>query len=726
MKRILMTAAILGLAACTFADDRPWLDTTLSDEARIEALLAAMTVEEKMGQLMYDAPGIDRLGIPSYNWWNEALHGVARTGRATVFPQPIGLAATFDEDLILRMGKAIANEARAKFNVAQAMGNRGRYAGLTFWSPNVNIFRDPRWGRGMETYGEDPFLQARLGGAFVRGLQGDDPGRLKTAACAKHYAVHSGPEALRHEFDAVPPRRDLFETYLPAFEALAGEGVECFMCAYNRVDGQPACGSDFLLQETLREQWGFKGHVVSDCWAIVDFYDHHKVSENAATASAWALKSGTDLNCGSAFGALPEALEQELITGDDIDTALRRLLGTKIKLGFFDPATPWDELGDDMVEADEHVAIAREAAQKSIVMLKNENDILPLKSDLNLLYVVGPQAANTGVLYGNYNGYSKDAVTILEGIAGRVSTGTSIQYNYGQLPFRENVNPIDWVTGGSYGADATIVVLGVSNLVEGEEGAAVASPTKGDRVDLGLPEAQVEFLRLLRGDHDKPLIVVLTGGSPIATPEVYDIADAVLFAWYPGQQGGNAVADILFGDVSPSGRLAITFPTSDKQLPPYEDYSMDGRTYKYMDEAPMYPFGFGLSFTRFAYGDVELSATTIQAGESVDVSVDVRNAGEQAADEVVQLYLSANEAAFDVPQASLVGFQRVHLEPGASKSVGFTIAPEQMRVFDPDGVSQIAAGSHTVHVGGVSPGSRGEALSGTSLSTSQFEVSTTR
>jgi beta-glucosidase len=624
------------------------------------------------------------------------------------------------------MGEAISNEARAKFNVAQAMDNRGQYAGLTFWSPNVNIFRDPRWGRGMETYGEDPFLQARLGGAFVRGLQGDNPARLKTAACAKHFAVHSGPEALRHEFDAVPPRRDLFETYLPAFEALAGEGVECFMCAYNRVDGQPACGSDFLLQETLREQWGFKGHVVSDCWAIVDFYEHHKASENAATASAWALKSGTDLNCGSAFGALPEALEQELITENDIDTALRRLLGTKMKLGFFDPATPWDELGDEMVEADAHVALAREAAQKSVVMLKNENNILPLSPDLRMLYVVGPQADNTGVLYGNYNGLSKDAVTFVEGIVGRVSNGTSVRYRYGQLPYRKNVNPMDWVTGVAASSDATIVVLGVSNLIEGEEGAAVASPTKGDRVDLGLPQAQVDFLRLLRGNHDRPLIVVLTAGSPIATPEVYEMADAVLFAWYPGQQGGNAVADILFGDISPSGRLAITFPTSDKQLPPYEDYSMDGRTYKYMDEEPMYPFGFGLSYTHFAYESVELSAGRINPGESLDVSVEVRNTGEQAADEVVQLYLSANDAGFAVPQASLVGFQRVHLEPGGSKSVGFTIAPEQMRVFDADGAPQIAAGMHTVHVGGVSPGSRGEALTGTSLSTSQFEVSTTR
>ncbi len=722
MSKGIFAGILLLLAFGVQAGDRVWLDTRLPDAERVEALLEAMTIEEKMAQLLDVAPGIDRLGILPYNWWNEALHGVARSGRATVFPQPIGLAATFDDDLIHRMAGAISDEARAKFNIAQSLGNYGRYAGLTFWSPNVNIFRDPRWGRGMETYGEDPYLQARMGTAFVRGVQGENPGRLKAAACAKHFAVHSGPEALRHEFDAIAPKRDLYETYLPAFEALVKEGVECVMCAYNRVDGAPACGDDFLLQETLRGEWGFKGHVVSDCWAIEDFHLNHKVTEDAATSSAWALKAGTDLNCGSAFNALPEALERGLVSEKDIDTALGRLLATKMKLGFFDPESEWDSLGEETVEADEHVALAREAAQKSIVLLKNANELLPLGKDIRNLYIVGPHAADSEILFGNYNGFSREMVTIVEGLVGKASAGTSVSYRYGQLPYSENVNPIDWVTGGASTADATVVVIGLSSLLEGEEGAAVASPKKGDRIDLNMPNAQLDFLKRLREDNDKPLIVVVTGGSPITMPEVDEIADAILFAWYPGQQGGNAVADIIFGDVSPSGRLPITFPASVNQLPPYDDYSMQGRTYKYMTETPLYPFGYGLSYSRFEYGDIGLSSSELQRGEDLELAVTVRNVGDVDAEEVVQLYHSASDAEIDVPISTLIDFRRVHLSAGESKVLKFEVTPEQMQVFDAEGKRQFTDGTHTLHVGGVSPGRRGAELTGSAPETVSFEL----
>jgi beta-glucosidase len=722
MNQRFVVLAVLIFAGGVQAQERPWLNAGLPNETRIQAVLDAMTVEEKMGQLLADAPGIERLGILPYNWWNEALHGVARSGRATVFPQTIGLAASFDDDLIYRIATAISDEARAKFNIAQSIGNYGKYAGLTFWSPNVNIFRDPRWGRGMETYGEDPYLQARMGKAFVKGIQGDDPQHLKAAACAKHYAVHSGPEALRHEFDVSVSKRDLQETYLPAFKALVEAGVECVMCAYNRVDGAPACGSDFLLKDVLREEWGFAGHVVSDCGAIEDFYKHHKVSENAATSSAWALKSGTDVNCGTAYKALPQALAMGLVDEEDINTALRRLLNTKMKLGFFDDGTAWDDASAELVESPAHIQLALEAAQKTVVMLKNSNNILPLKKDIRRLYVVGPHASSSEVLLGNYYGLSSDTVTILDGIIGKVSVGTTVDYSFGQMAYQENTNPMDWVTGGVRNADATIAVLGLSGLIEGEEGAALASPTKGDRIDLNLPQGQLDFLRKLRKDHDRPLIVVLTGGSPITMPEVEEIADAILFVWYPGQQGGNAVADVIFGDISPSGRLPVTFPVSVDQLPAFDDYSMKGRTYKYMTKKPLYPFGYGLSYTRFEYGEAKLSTNQIGAGDTLDVEISVQNAGAVPADEIVQLYLSINDDRLDAPISTLIGFQRVSLSPGESRVARFTVRPEQIQVFDEAGEKRFVPGKYTLHIGGVSPGRRGEELTGLALQTARFVV----
>jgi beta-glucosidase len=719
---ILLLSALSSTAAAQ-ADEHPWVDERLPDDKRVQSLIDAMTVAEKMAQLQADAPGIERLGILPYNWWNEALHGVARSGRATVFPQPIGMAATFDEELIHRVATAISDEARAKFNIAQEIGNYDRYAGLTFWSPNVNIFRDPRWGRGMETYGEDPYLQSRLGTAFVRGLQGNDPRHMKAAACAKHYAVHSGPEKLRHEFDAIAPKRDIAETYLPAFEALVKEGrVECVMCAYNRVDGEPACGSQLLLQDILRDDWGFEGHVVSDCGAVRDFHKRHKVAADEAEAAAWALKAGTDVNCGRYFAHLPAALERKLISKADIDTALRRLLNTKFKLGLFDIDTPWNDLGAEIVERDGHVDLSLEAARKSIVLLRNANNALPLKKDIRRLFVTGPHAASVDILLGNYHGLSSETVTILDGIVGKVSVGTTVDYRYGQLPYSANVNPANSAIGAAAQADAIVAVLGISTLVEGEEGSAVASPSKGDRLNLSLPPDQLAFLRKLRERSEQPIIVVLTGGSPIAAPELEQLADAILFAWYPGQQGGKAVADVIFGDVNPSARLPVTFPVSVNQLPPYEDYSMEGRTYKYMKEKPLYPFGFGLSYTSFEYGKPSLPSSQLSAGEPLIIDVSVRNTGEVAGTEIVQIYHSTDAAPFDVPNSSLVGFRPVALGAGEEKTVRFAIAATQLRSFGPDGEAVLVKGRHSIRAGGVSPGERGEELTGQSLQAVRFEI----
>lgn len=720
---IVLSVSFFLQAMSLGAAEQPWQNNKLPSQARIDALLEAMTVEEKMGQLLADAPGIPRLGILPYNWWNEALHGVARSGRATVFPQPIGLAATFDEQLLYRVATAISDEARAKFNIAQGMENYGRYAGLTFWSPNVNIFRDPRWGRGMETYGEDPYLQARMGTAFVKGLQGDDPDHMKAAACAKHYAVHSGPEAVRHEFDAVVSKRDFNETYLPAFEALVTEGgVECVMCAYNRVYGEPACGSDLLLKEVLRDDWGFKGHVVSDCGAVNDLHMTHKVAKDAAESAAWALKAGTDVNCGDAYTALPEALEHGLISEHDIDRALSRLLNTKMKLGFFDAGTAWDQLGEEVVEREEHVKLAREAARKSVVLLKNEGNILPLNKELRSLYVTGPSAASSDVLLGNYYGLSSDTVTILDGIVGKVSAGTTVNYKYGVLPYRDNVNPLDWTTGLARSSDATIVVLGISVLLEGEEGESLASDSRGDRLDLNLPASQLDFLRKLRDGNDKPLIVVLTGGSPMTIPEVHELADAVLFAWYPGQQGGNAVAEIIFGESNPSGRLPITFPESLEQLPPFDDYSMKGRGYRYMTENPLYPFGYGLSYSSFEYGSVKLSKAEVDQGETLDVEVTVKNTGSMDGDEIVQLYISVDDAGFEVPNSTLIGFKPVAIAAGEETVVSFTVSPEQMMAFDSDGNRVFVTGVHTLYIGGSSPGPRSEELTGKAIQAAGFTL----
>lgn len=692
----------------------PYQNPTLPIEQRINDLVSRMTLEEKAGQLRYNAPAIPRLGVPEYNWWNECLHGVARNGRATVFPQAIGMAATWDTGLMQRIGDAIATEARAKYNVSVANGLRGQYQGLTFWTPNINLFRDPRWGRGQETYGEDPFLTSRIGVAFVKGLQGDHPKYLKAAGCAKHYAVHSGPEKLRHEFDARVSPKDLWETYLPAFEALVTEAkVEGVMGAYNRTNGDLCCAHPYLMQEVLRKKWGFKGYFTSDCWAISDFYTFHKVVKTPQEAAALALNAGCNLECGSSYPELLEAIRQGLTTEAAVDRNLRELLPTRFRLGLFDPpgTTPFDAIGPEVIRSPGHVALAREAAAKSMVLLKNKEGLLPLKKDLQSVFVCGPMATHIQALLANYYGLSEDLSTFLEGIVGKVSPQTSVTYSQGALLDEPNRNPSDWFSGEAAGADVTIACLGISQLIEGEEGESIASRHAGDRQDIGLPANQVEFLKKIRSGAKK-LVVVLTGGSAIACPEVYEMADALLFAWYPGEQGGNALGDLLFGDAVPSGRLPVTFPKSVDDLPPYEDYAMKNRTYRYMEKEPLFPFGFGLSYTTFEYSNLKISKTeTSTAGSkttdvTVEVEVTVTNTGRYRGDEVVQLYLSDLVASVPVPKYALKGFQRVTLWPGASQTVRFTLSQEMMKLVNEKGERIFEKGDFKVYLGGSVPSQR--------------------
>lgn len=694
--------------------DFPFYDSSLSLDERVADLISRLSLEEKADQMMHNTSAIERLGIPPYGWWNEALHGVGRSGTATVFPQAIGLGATFDADLAFEVSSAISDEARAMHNAAKEKGYHLRYSGLTFWTPNINIFRDPRWGRGQETYGEDPYLTSLMGVSFVKGLQGDDPNYLKTAACAKHYAVHSGPEKLRHEFNAEASPKDLFETYLPAFEALVEADVEAVMCAYNSTNGQPCCSNNYLIDEVLRGQWGFKGHVLSDCWAIVDLYTPadkggHGTVATQAEAAALAVKSGVSLNCGSTYlEGLPAAVEQGLVSEAEIDTQLAMLLRTRFKLGLFDPkgSNPYDEIPVEVINSDEHRALARKVAQKSIVMLKN-NGVLPLANDLSRYFVTGPNAANNEVLLGNYHGVNPNLVTVLEGIAGAIHPGSQLQYRMGALLDRGIMNPQDWASPTAGISDVTIAVLGISSLLEGEEGESLASTTAGDRLDYNLPANQLEYLRKLReAAGDRPVIAVITGGSPMDLSEVHELADAVLLVWYPGEEGGNAVADILFGKVSPSGRLPISFPKSLDQLPPYEDYSMKGRTYKYMEGDPLYPFGFGLGYGSFAYGGIQLSKKEINSGEGVSLSIQLTNTGDVPAEEVVQLYVSDVEASVPVPLSQLYGIQRVFLEPKASKTLNFELGPEVFQLVDLDGQRIFEPGEFIISVGGSSPGQR--------------------
>ncbi|MBI5769341.1 MAG: glycoside hydrolase family 3 C-terminal domain-containing protein [Verrucomicrobia bacterium] len=688
----------------------PFRDPGRSRAERVDDLVARLTLAEKISQLVHDSPAIERLGVPAYNWWNEACHGVGRNGRATVFPQVIGLAATWNRALVQRVAAAIADEARAKHHAAVAAGLRGQYQGLTFWTPNVNIFRDPRWGRGQETFGEDPYLTGELGVAMVRGLQGDHPHYLKTAACAKHYAVHSGPEQMRHGFDARPSAKDLAETYLPAFEKLVRAGVEAVMGAYNRVLGEPACASRLLLGEVLRARWGFAGHVVSDCGAIDDFHHHHGVSANAAESAALAVRAGCDLNCGCTYHDLVVAARDGLISEAEIDTALRRLLATRFKLGLFDPPAqvPWSATPATVIDSPAHRALARTAAAESIVLLKN-NGLLPLRRDHASILVTGPTAANLAVLLGNYYGVSPRLVSLLEGIMGAVDEGCRVVYRAG-CPLTGATAPgINYTFGTAAENELTIAFLGLDHTLEGEEGDAVASAGGGDRQAIELPDCQREFLLELR-KHAKKLVLVLTGGSAIAVPEAHEICDAVLQVWYPGCEGGGALADVLFGDVSPSGKLPVTVPRRTADLPPFEDYAMRGRTYRYAEIEPLYPFGFGLGYATLAYGPLAVSRCEAAGESRVVATTTLANRGACSVDEVVQCYVCPPRGLAAAPRATLVDFRKVRVPAGATVTVEFSLAPAAFTVIDAAGAPARVPGEYELVVGSASPGARAVAL----------------
>jgi beta-glucosidase len=843
----------------------PFRNLDLPLEARVDDLVGRLTLEEKVSLMVERAAAIDRLGIPAFPWWNEALHGVARTGRATVFPQAIGLAATWDTDLMQRVATGISDEARAMHNGWVARGKRNLYQGLVFWSPNINIFRDPRWGRGQETYGEDPWLTGAIGTAFVRGMQGDDPRYLKVVATAKHYAVHSGPEPARHTFDARVSETDLRETYLPAFRDLVVNGkAESVMCAYNAFRGQPACGSDELLGKVLRTQWGFGGYVVSDCAAVIDIFENHKTRKTPAEAAAMAVLAGTDLECGAgswapghpdAFSSLGDAVKEGFVKEADIDRALRRLVRAQMRLGVFDPPErlPWAGFTvANTVDSAKHRALALEAARKSIVLLKNQNATLPLKPELGTIAVIGPNADAVEVLLGNYNGTPIAPVTVLAGIraaagpatrvlhargaplaaglpdlkvvpasalftttGGNRQPGLRADYYRGHFDGSPLVSRVDasldfdwadaspaagldddnfsarwtgdiqapvtgryllgfrcatmcrllvdgkpvaqgrsdhepvlssgavWMRAGrSYSirvemvhekydaiaqllwevpgeaqdllseavaatraADAVVLVLGLSSRLEGEEmPVRVEGFDRGDRTTLDLPAVQQTLMeRVVEAAGSKPVVLVLMSGSALAVNWAHANVPAIVQAWYGGQAAGTAVADVLFGRVSPGGRLPVTYYRSVADLPPFESYAMEGRTYRYFSGTPLYPFGHGLSYTRFEYGNLMVPASAV-AGSEVPVAVEVRNAGAMEADEVVQLYVVAESPAPGMPRRALKGFARITLRPGERRTVRFTLDGRAFSAIDADGERTVGPGRFTIAVGGGQPG----------------------
>ncbi len=852
MKRTLLVLFLLLSALGNLQAQNPsypWFNEKLPLEERVDLLIDAMTIEEKVSQMMDESPAIERLGVPQYHWWNECLHGVARAGLATVYPQAIALAATFDEEALYQSATIISDEARAKHHHAVRSGQRGQYQGLTFWSPNINIFRDPRWGRGQETYGEDPYLSGRMGCAFVRGLQGDNPEFYKLVATAKHFAVHSGPEYERHTFDARVSDYDLWDTYLPAFRMLVKEaGVHSVMCAYNRFEGEPCCGSDKLELRILRDYWKFPGYIVSDCGAITDFYRSHKVEPDAESASADAVKNGTDLECGSNYQKLTESIRRGLIAEEEIDAALRRLFLARFKLGMFTPdaQNPYASIPYSVVDCESHRRDALEMARKSIVLLKNQDRLLPLSRNLRKIALIGPAADDSVSLLGNYNGTPGHRVTILEGLRNKCGSQTEIVYKKGVNfldnklfePFEmeklfsngghpglkaeyfnntalqgqplltrvertvdfegseddeiapgiraQNIS-VRWsgtftapktqtytfqVSGddgyrlyidgkkviddfkeheettaryemtaeegrsydirleyfqGSQGAaihfscgknqatdyaklavevaDADVILFagGISPLLEGEEMKIdVPGFYKGDRTSIALPAVQTEMIKALEATG-KPVVLILQTGSALATPWESENLPALLNVWYGGQEIGSAVADVLFGDYNPAGRLPITFYKSDADLPDYHDYAMRGRTYRYFDKEPLYPFGYGLSYTSFRYSDLK-APRQIQTGKDLKISCNVTNTGERDGDEVVQLYVSHPRTYSVTPIRSLKGFKRIHLKKGESRKVEFSLTPRDLGLVNDAGRLIENPSRISLFIGGGQPG----------------------
>lgn len=660
----------------------PFRNAQLPIENRVKDLLGRLTLEEKISLLGYRSAAVPRLGIPAYNWWNEALHGVARAGLATVFPQAIGMAATFNDSLLKTVATVISTEARAKYNLSTAMDHRLQYMGLTFWSPNINIFRDPRWGRGQETYGEDPFLTASMGTAFVKGLQGNDQHYLKTSACAKHFAVHSGPEAGRHTFNAVIDEKDLRETYLYAFKKLVDAGVESVMCGYNRVNDEPCCTGNTLLQTILRKEWKFKGHVVTDCWALEDIWLRHKTLPNSVATAAAAIKAGVNLDCSNLLqDDVMKAIQQKFLTEKEVDSSLSGILRTQVKLGFYDPASmiPFSHYGKDSVANDYHIMLARKMAQQSMVLLKNDKNILPLNKNMyGAIMVVGPTAASMDALLGNYHGVSSKAVNFVEGITAALNPGTRIEYDQG-CDFTDTVHfGGTWAAGN---ADITIAVIGLTPVYEGEEGDAFLAPGRGDRKTLGLPESHIAYLKALRKGNTKPIIAVVTAGSAVDMSAIAPYVDAIILAWYPGEQGGNALADILFGEVSPAGRLPVTFYQSFTDVPSYDSYVMTGRTYRYFSGKVQYPFGFGLSYTSFDYAWREEPGKVNASKDTLVFSVVIKNTGTMDGDEVAQVYIKY-PAVERMPLKELKSFKRVYIGKGTEQVVQFRIAVTELQKWD--------------------------------------------
>ena len=699
MRRGLPAGVLLwgSIAGALPAQTPDYLNQDLPFERRVNDLVGRMTLEEKVSQMKDVAPAIERLGIPEYNWWNEALHGVARSGLATSFPQAIGLAATWDDSLIFQMATVISDEARAKHHEYVRAGSRQRYQGLTFWSPNINLFRDPRWGRGQETYGEDPFLTGRLAVQFIRGMQGDDPKYLKTVATVKHFAVHSGPEPERHSFDAVVSERDLRESYLPHFAAGIREGgAYSLMCAYNRVEGKAACGSDMLLEVILRGEWGFSGYVVSDCGAIDDIYLRHKVVATGAEAAALAVKTGTDLECGRVYTNLVDAVKQGLITEQEIGTAVKRLFLARFKLGMFDSPdrVRWAQIPYGVLDRPAHRELARRVARESIVLLKNAGGVLPLRKDLATLAVLGPNADQWRMLLGNYNGMPADPVTPLRGIREAVGRGTRVLYARGAdladgFPGTDGPSvPAETLAveavKAARQADAVVLFLGLTARLEGEEMRVELEGFRGgDRTRIDLPAAQERLLERIVA-VGKPTVLVLLNGSALAVSWAQQHVPAIVEAWYPGQAAGTAIADVLFGDYNPGGRLPVTFYKSVDDLPPFDDYRMEGRTYRFFKGTPLYPFGYGLSYTSFAYKQLRTSAGTLRADDTLTVRVDVTNTGQREGDEVVQLYVRHLGSRVTRPREDLRGYRRVTLRPGETRTVQFPLVAASLAYWNPD------------------------------------------
>ena len=689
-------------------------ELTAAYRRRAEELVAQMTLEEKVMQTMHHAPAIERLGIKAYNWWNEALHGVARAGTATVFPQAVGMAAAFDEELMEQVGDAVSTEARAKFVMQQEGDDEDIYKGLTFWAPNVNIFRDPRWGRGHETFGEDPYLTSRLGVRYIMGLQGHDEKYLKTAACAKHFAVHSGPEDVRHSFDACVNEQDLRETYLPAFQACVQEaGVETVMGAYNRTNGEPCCGSGRLLFFILRKEWGFDGHVTSDCWAIKDFHEQHCVTATPVESVSLAMNNGCDLNCGSLFLYLEQAVKEGLVDEKRLDEAVVNLFTSRMKLGVFDEKgeNPYDKIPYTVVDSPKMRRLNEQVAERCVVLLKNDNQILPLqKEKLHTIGVIGPNADNRRALVGNYEGTASRYVTVLEGIQDYVGDEVRVLYSEGCHLYKDRTSGLaqendraSEVRGVCRESDVIIAVMGLDASLEGEEGDTGNEYGSGDKPNLNLPGLQHDILKIAK-ESGKPVILVLLTGSAMAVTWEDAHLDAILQGWYPGAQGGAAIARILFGEANPEGKLPVTFYRTTEELPAFEDYSMKGRTYRYMKQKALYPFGYGLSYTTYSYENAKLVSDDICGEAGVILRAEVRNTGVMDGTETVQIYVGLERD--EAPNPQLKKIVKVPLKAGESKQIEAVLPKEAFMLYDEKGEHVLYPGTYHIYMGGSQPDAR--------------------